>query len=73
VLVREREPGRLPALAEVRDAVRSEWLAARRAQALEEFYARLLERYEVVIESPPPAGEPPPPPAGSSAKGGAQR
>lgn len=72
VLVREREPGRLPALAEARDAVRSEWLAAKRGQALEEFYASLLERYEVVLESPPPAGDPTPTPAGSSAPGGAR-
>jgi hypothetical protein len=50
VLVTERTEGRLPALAEVRDTVRREWDNARRLEANEKFYRRLLERYTVTIE-----------------------
>jgi hypothetical protein len=47
VLVSERTEGRLPALAEVRDAVRREWDNARRLEANEKFYGELLKRYTV--------------------------
>ncbi|HEX5091759.1 MAG TPA: peptidylprolyl isomerase [Burkholderiales bacterium] len=50
VLVRERKAGRLPALAEIRPRVEREVLAQRRQQALDALYARLLEKYEVVIQ-----------------------
>jgi hypothetical protein len=50
VFVRERVEGRLPALAEVREAVRREWDDARRVAANEAFYAELLKRYHVTIE-----------------------
>lgn len=50
VLVREREEGRLPDLASVRDAVERAVLAARRKERLEAAYARLLEKYPVEIE-----------------------
>jgi len=50
VLVRERTEGRLPELAEVRDAVRREWDNARRLEANEKFYQALLERYDVTVE-----------------------
>ncbi len=50
VLVRERVEGRLPALAEVRDVVERELVAARRKAELEASYERLLSKYEVVIE-----------------------
>ncbi len=52
VLVRERTEGRLPALAEVRDAVTREWASARRLEANQKFYQELLKRYTVTIEAP---------------------
>jgi hypothetical protein len=53
VLVGAGAQGRLPALAEVRDAVRREWDSARRKEANEKFYQGLLERYTVTIEALP--------------------
>jgi hypothetical protein len=50
VRVSERTEGRLPALAEVRDAVRREWDNARRLEANDKFYQELLKRYTVKIE-----------------------
>ena len=55
VLVSERIAGRMPALADVRDAVRREWQEAHRLEANEKFYRGLLERYTVTIEQPAPA------------------
>jgi hypothetical protein len=52
VLVRERVPGRVPELGEVREAVRREWLAKARRDANEAFYQRLRRRYAVTIERP---------------------
>ena len=52
VFVRERVDGRIPALAEVREAVQREWLAARRKAVNEQFYQRLRARYTVVVEQP---------------------
>ncbi len=54
VLISERTKGRLPALAEVRDAVRREWSNARRLEANEKFYQELQKRYIVTIENPEP-------------------
>jgi hypothetical protein len=64
VLVREREEGRVPALAEVRPQVEREVTAERRRRQIDEMYARLLDRYRVVIErrpetSPAPASASP--------------
>ena len=50
VFVSERTEGRLPALAEVRDAVRREWDDAQRREANEKFYQELLKHYTVTIE-----------------------
>ena len=50
VLVSERTEGRMPALAEVREAVQREWANARRLEANEKFYQELLKRYAVTIE-----------------------
>jgi hypothetical protein len=60
VRVSAREPGRLPALDEVRPAVEREWSAARRAEADSRFYEALRARYAVEIEMPPdkPAEDP---------------
>jgi hypothetical protein len=57
VRVSERTEGRMPELAEVRDAVRREWANARRLEANEKFYQELLKRYVVTIERPNPAEE----------------
>jgi len=54
VFVSERTEGQLPALADVRDAVRREWDNARRLEANEKFYQELLKRYTVTIENPEP-------------------
>lgn len=42
--------GRLPDLAEVRDAVLREWANARRVEANEKLYRELLQRYTVIVE-----------------------
>jgi hypothetical protein len=47
-----RVEGRVPALEEVRDAVRGEWATAHRLEANETFYRGLLQRYSVNIERP---------------------
>ena len=52
VFVSERTEGRVPALAEVRDAVRREWINSRRLEENEKFYATLLKHYVVTIERP---------------------
>jgi hypothetical protein len=52
VLIRERQPGSLPALAEIRDAVEREWRNVRRQEATEGFYQHLRERYDISIERP---------------------
>jgi hypothetical protein len=52
VIVDERRDGRLPALDDVRDAVRREWENARRQKMIEQFYGKLLEKYEIVLEKP---------------------
>jgi hypothetical protein len=52
VIVDERRDGRLPALDDVRDAVRREWENARRQEMIEQFYGKLLEKYEIVLEKP---------------------
>ena len=52
VLVSKRTEGRLPALAEVRDAVRREWESTSRLEANEKLYQELLKRYTVTIEQP---------------------
>ena len=58
VLISERTEGRLPLLAEVRDAVRREWGNARRLEANERFYQELEKRYTVTIEGLEPTAEP---------------
>jgi hypothetical protein len=57
VWISERTEGRVPELAEVRDAVRREWANARRLEAKDKFYQELLKRYVVTIERPKPAEE----------------
>jgi hypothetical protein len=50
VFVEERTEGRLPELAEVRDAVRRDWSNARRLESNEKSFQNLLKHYEVVVE-----------------------
>jgi hypothetical protein len=57
VWVSECTEGRVPALVEVRDAVRREWANARRLEANGKFYQELLKHYVVTIERPKPAEE----------------
>ncbi len=52
VLIRERQPGSLPRLSEVRETVDWEWRHARRKEAGEAFYRGLRERYVVSVERP---------------------
>ena len=54
VFVGQRTGGRVPALEEVREAVRREWANAERLEANEKFYQGLLKRYTVTIERPQP-------------------
>ena len=46
----QKTDGRVPALAEVREAVRRDWTAARRTASKEEFFQALLRKYNVVVE-----------------------
>jgi hypothetical protein len=49
------EPGRLPRLEEVRDAVEREWAGERRREARERFTDELRQRYDVEVHMPPDA------------------
>ena len=51
VSIREMQPGRVPDMAEVRNAVEREWSADRRKQVRDEFYASFRDRYDVVLEA----------------------
>lgn len=53
VRVAERKPGRVPLLAEVRDAVAREWANDKRKELEERSFNELLKRYSVVIEKFP--------------------
>ena len=57
MLLSERTEGRVPALAEVRDAVQREWANTRRLATNAKCYAELLKRYTVTIERPKAAEE----------------
>jgi hypothetical protein len=48
----ELTDGSMPALEDVRAAVRCEWINARRLEVNEKFYRTLLQRYNVTIERP---------------------
>jgi hypothetical protein len=58
VRVSARDPGRLPALDEVRSEVKREWAAERRKEARERFYDAARARYDVEVRMPPAAPEP---------------
>ena len=52
VFVSARTDSHLPALEDVREAVRREWANAQRVERDEKFYQTLLQRYTVTIERP---------------------
>ncbi len=58
VFISERSQGQVPALADVREAVRRAWDEARRQDANERFYQELLRHYTVTVEAPQPVAEP---------------
>jgi hypothetical protein len=57
LFISERTEDRLPALTEVRDAVRREWDDALRLEINEKFYQELLKHYTVTIEALEPTAE----------------
>ncbi len=52
VHIGKRIDGKIPDLAEVREAVQREWTAAKRKQSNEAFYEMLRERYTISVASP---------------------
>lgn len=50
VFITSRVDGRVPELAEVRDAVQREWFAERRREAVDGLYERLAENYSIKVE-----------------------
>jgi parvulin-like peptidyl-prolyl isomerase len=52
IYVEQVTPGRVPELADVRDAVERDWLADRRATAEAQILDDLRRRYTVTIETP---------------------
>jgi hypothetical protein len=50
VIINERQDGSLPALADVRESVKRDWVNAQRSETNEKFYQALLKRYTVAIE-----------------------
>jgi hypothetical protein len=52
VLILSREPAQDPALTEIRDKLRSDWIEARRRNQREQLLVRLRQRYEVTVEWP---------------------
>jgi hypothetical protein len=59
IRVSERTPGRMPVLAEVRDAVRRDWSNAKRKELEDRRLEVLLQRYHVTIENPAVSGTAP--------------
>lgn len=49
VYINDRVHGRMPALSDVRDAVLRDYEQARREEASQGFYARLKQRYEIIV------------------------
>ncbi|HEX3145520.1 MAG TPA: peptidylprolyl isomerase [Pyrinomonadaceae bacterium] len=52
VIVADRKDGSLPALADVRETVKRDWVNAQRSETNEKFYQALLKRYTVTIGDP---------------------
>ncbi len=58
VLVKERQGGRLPELRDVREAVKRDWLVEKQKDLKDGAYAKIRERYTVVMEKPKSGSEP---------------
>jgi hypothetical protein len=71
VYVSERVAGRRRPLAEVREAVQREWLAARRKEVLDATYRKLREQYVIIVEAAWPQADVVPRP-GNGAKAAQQ-
>lgn len=52
VIVTDRKDGSVPALADVRETVKRDWVNAQRSKTNEKFYQALLKRYTVTVEEP---------------------
>ena len=61
VFLAERTESRVPALAEVREAVRREWNDAKQREAAAKSYRVLLRKYSVTVETPSEASNTPDP------------
>jgi hypothetical protein len=59
--VNKREPGRVPALNEVRAAVKREWATEQRKKLEDRRFTELLKRYDVSIERQPNSATSPEP------------
>jgi hypothetical protein len=57
VYVSERVEGRRRPLAEVREAVQREWLAARRKEVIDATYKKLRDKYVIVVEAARPKAD----------------
>jgi len=53
--VQEISPGRLPTLAEVREAVERDWASEKRRTLADRRFNELLKQYDVAIEPEPKA------------------
>jgi hypothetical protein len=61
VFVVERREGRMPELGEVREEVKRDWTAAKQKELKDAAYARIRQRFAVIVEQPKaPAGTGPP-------------
>jgi hypothetical protein len=72
VYVSERVEGRRRPLAEVREAVQREWLAARRKEVIDATYKKLREKYVIIVEAARPQADVAPR-SGNGANAAAQR
>jgi hypothetical protein len=58
VLVNERQDRRLPNLKDVRETVKRDWLVEKQKELKDAAYAKIRERYTVIVEKPKTAAEP---------------
>jgi hypothetical protein len=58
VFVKERRDGRMPDLNEVRDAVKRDWIVEKQKELKDAAYAKIRERYTVIVEKSKTAAAP---------------
>jgi hypothetical protein len=58
VFVKELQDRRLPDLKEVRETVKRDWLVEKQKELKDAAYAKIRERYTVIVERPKPAAAP---------------